>query len=84
MSIAMYEEPSNAAAGQGQSRSDQNSLAVIQGNRRSLIRVELYRSGDDSTGPEGEVRWRTVQWLRERELEEVGGGQRGAPLNVCG
>lgn len=61
MSMAMYEEPSKAAAGQGTvSRSDQNSLAVIQSNRSSLIRVELYRSGDDSTGPEWEVRWRTV------------------------
>lgn len=43
MSVAMHEEPSKAAAGQGTvSRSDQNSLAVIEGNRRSRIRVDLY------------------------------------------
>lgn len=79
MSVAMHEEPSKAAAGQGTvSRSDQNSLAVIEGSRRSRIRVDVYCSGDDPAGPEWEVRWREAQWFRERELEEVGGGQRGA------
>lgn len=53
MSVAMREEPSKAGAGQGTvSSPDQYSLAVIEDNRRSLIRVDLNGAGDDSAGPQ--------------------------------
>lgn len=79
----MHEEPSKAVAKQGTiSSSDQNSLAVVEDNRRSRIRVELNGAGDDSAGPEWEfdgepsncsvsVNWRKWVEVRESTLERL-------------